>query len=259
VTQVRTSIVILAATLALTVFMTSLVLENRGGRANTARARIGGLDAIQNNQHLFPGRYGLTPQTAVTTPRADGAETKVNELLVQAQRFCDAGNLEGAAELLRAALKVDPDHVVVLDALGATCFALHQYAEAETLLRRVIEQRPDPDNLCRMRLGVAEMRQGKYGPALDNFKLVLQHDPTDGSVHFALACVFARLGETDRALYHLELAYAQMGPTVLAHISDPLLDSLRQTRKFQQIVDSARRQCRNTTVSATAPRVQPGK
>jgi len=240
--RMKTSIVILGVCLALTVFLTSLVLETKSSPSRQARIGISRLDAVLTNGDALIG------QTSPGTPASDGTvaprvllrESRGGELLAKAHHFRRSGNFSGAIELYKSVLEIEPRQAEALDALGSTCFSSQRYAEAETYMRSFIEVSPEPNCMGRMRLAVSQMRQSKYGPALDNLKIVLQDDPEDAGVHFALACVYSELTQTDRALYHLGRAHARMGTTILGHISDPHLDNLRRTKRFHRIVRSAR-------------------
>ncbi len=252
----RYGVAVLTATLALTVFVTSLVLETRQSGSARARVTVDSLDAVQNTSTGLLGIYGIA-RTRVGRDEPGHGEAQGNQaalLLQKAERFYSAGNLEGAAQLLRAVLDLDENDARALEALGTLCFARQNYADAEKYLRLLVQFAPDDDGLLRMRLGVAQLRQAKYGPALENFRIVLTHEPNDGAVHFALACVYARMLDEDRALYHLERARAALGALLLAQISDPHLDTLRHNPRFQRIVNAIRRQYAGTPgVAAPAP------
>jgi len=249
--HMRASIAILTATLALTVFLTSLLLETRDSKGHRANLRSESVDAVPASSRILLGQYEPTCRILKESAPGEAAASKTVKLLNEAQRFMTVGNLEGAAELLQAALKIDPEHPVALEAMGVACFARRQYAEAEEFLTRFIELDNEATPICRMRLGVAQMRQGKYEAALENLRIVHSHEPTDGAVQFALACVYSRLENEEKALHHLELAYAQFGYDLLAHISSPHLDNLRNTKKFQKILHSALLQYRQTTIASS--------
>lgn len=250
----KTNIPILAVTLALTVFLTSLVLETRDSASHRARVSRVEIDAMPAGGQLGLARDGFG-DGALGRPSDQPAGSRVDELLSEAKRFHDAGNIAGAMELLQAVLALDEDNVQALGAAGRTLFSQRQYAEAEPYLRRELQLAADTDCLLRMRLGVVQMRQHKYGPALENLKIVLQSEPDDGAVHFAIACIYADLEEESRALYHIERAKSQLGATLLAHISDPHLDNLRHLPRFQRIVSAVRQQHEYAPGASATPQV----
>lgn len=242
----RGSIPFLAVTLALTVFLTSLVLETRDNRGHRASIHFG---AANGTQVLLPRSASGSRLLDARTELA----SRSDELLGEAWRFYESGNYSGALELVRAAARTDPNNPTVLEALGTVHFSLQDYAEAEAYLTRLLEVKPEMDDVSRMRLAVSQMRQRKYPAALQHLKVVAARAPGDGAVNFALACVYASLHRTEAATDHLELAYAHMGFGLLAHISDPQLDSLRGAERFQAILRAARA----ATAVAQAPAARP--
>lgn len=251
--RMKTSIVILGVCLALTVFLTSLVLETKSSPSRQARIEIGRLDAVLTDSSALIEQTKAAPPDGAVAP-SPLPQSRSERLLAKAHHFRRCGNLSGAIKLYESVLEIEPAHAEALDALGGACFSSQRYPEAESHIRRFIEVSPEPDCMARMRLAVSQMRQSKHGPALDNLRIVLQDDPEDAGVHFALACVYSELTQTDRALYHLEKAHARMGATILAHISDPHLDNLRRAKRFHKIVRSARsRYSRGVVVSSRQP------
>ncbi|MBT3379909.1 MAG: tetratricopeptide repeat protein [Lentisphaerae bacterium] len=251
----KTSIAILGLCLALTVFLTSLVLETKSSPARQSRIDATHLDAVLTDGEALIDQLSAPASSpgSATAVRAV-PQSRSDELLAKGHHFRRCGNLSGAIELYESVLELEPAHAEALSALGVACFSSQRYAEAETHIRRLIEVSTTADCMVRMRLAVSQMRQAKYGPALDNLRIVLLDDPEDAGVHFALACVYSELTETNRGLYHLELAYARMGATILAHISDPHLNNLRRTKRFHRIVRSARsRYSRGAMVSSRQP------
>ena len=212
--------------------------SGHGSRANIAFPAKN-IDASLSYSALLDHNRGVSAAFAVLVDKNESG-TKGSDW----RHFWRAGNFEGAVELLRRALQAEPDNRETLRYLGSACFERRDYAASEKHLLRLIALEPEVDPLCRMRLGVAQMRQQKYGAALGNLKILLREDPRDGALHFALACVYSRLLNANRALYHLQMAYTNLGGSILSHISDPHLDSLRNNKKFLQIVRTARiQQC----------------
>lgn len=255
---VRGSIPFLAVTLALTVFLTSLVLESRDNRSHRANIHFGTSDTGPAGTQALLANSGLGPRLMSEPSRlaASLSSARADDLLAQAWSFYDSGNYQGALELVRVAARTDPVNPTVLEALGTVHFSLQDYPEAEAYLTRLLEAKPAMDDVSRMRLAVAQMRQRKYQPALQHLQAVADRAPGDGAVNFALACVFASLNRTEAALDCLDLAYAQLGFGLLAHISDPQLDSLRGSERFHAILRAAR--VGTTVADASSIRPQQG-
>lgn len=247
----RVTIPFLAVTLALTVFLTSLVLETRDSRGHRANTRFGTPDAVPAKSRVLFGQLGPGRQLLPTPPSGEEGETgrKLNTLLGQAWTFYEARNFQGALELVRAAAEIEPENPTVLEALGALHFALQEYPEAETHLAHLLKLKPDMDDVSRMRLAVAQMRQRKYEAAIEHLTAIRENVAEDGAVNFALACVYASLNRPESALDHLELAHSQLGYGLFSHISDPQLDSLRNTERFQALLRAARTPLPPTAVS----------
>lgn len=247
---------ILSATLALTVFLTSLVLEHQRqglGRGSISGSSGGVVAPLGVESALLPRPASLTGgERPAGEATADGGE--IETWLAQAWSFYEAGNRDGAVEILKAAHLRDPDHPLVLAAIGPFCFAAGRYAEAETYLLRQLARCP-ADTESRVRLGMSQLRQRKYGSALENMRAAMVREPEDGALHFALACIYSRLADIDRALTHLELAHRYLGVSLLAHVTVPDLEGLRDTPRYQAVLAAAVRQARErpATPPATAP------
>jgi len=251
--NVRRGVVILAISLALTVFLTSLVLETRDNAALYSVARRQGVDAIPS-----PGPFTID-DLAVGGVDSDH-DTKGSspaELVAEAHKLCQTGSPGAAADRYRDALALEPDNREALGALGMLCFSRGQYREAEAYIQRLVALKPVADHMWYGHLGVAQMRQGKCELALHNLQIVLQHEPDDGALHFALACIYAHLEATGKALDHLEMAHKQLGPELLGYISDHNLDSLRDHERFQQIVRAAVDQYPRRSTVSLADRPKP--
>ena len=257
--RMRTGIPILIATLALTVFLTSLVLETRDTNAARASITMGSLEGggASPSERVLMGPYQPQDEVLADLQEGEAGEARLRELLIQARRFANAGNLDGAAELFQAVLAAAPENAEALHALGAIHLVRQRYEEAESFLRRTIELEPEVDYMCRLRLGVAQMHQKKYGLAVENLKIALRVKPDDGATHFTLACIYSRLAEKKHALFHLEQAYAQLGYGILAHTSDPHLDNIRETEFFQRVIHAARVKYREAAAVAASPHDTP--
>lgn len=227
----RSHVGILAATLALTVFLTSLILEHPPVGMNRGTSLPGG-------DIEYPADPGLDVNI-YTLPEVLGAKGDAQGLVARGWRFYEAGNGDGAVELLKSALAADADDRSALAALGIVCYACRRYPEAEDYLTRLLARNKDADPGYRARLAMSQARQRKYGPALENLKAVLRQEPEGGGLHFVIGTIYSRLADRERALYHLERSYDQLGFALLAHVSDPNLDPVRNTPQFQRLVQRA--------------------
>jgi len=247
----RGSIAILGVCLALTVFFTSIVLETQQGESASPRVVRRAIDASPMSFNAPATPYlGGAPLVALSTAPG-AAQSDADELVTRAAAFYDAGNKHGAIELCRSALKRDPTDMDAKALLGCILFSDRQYEEAERCLSECAKADAGGSPLIRARLGVAQMRLGRYEPALENLRGVLREQPRDGALHFALACTHAKLGDQELALQHLRVASELLGGALLQHISDPQLDSLRESCAFQKIVRRAVRAHQHRAASAS--------
>ena len=177
------------------------------------------------------------------------------------------GKLEEAGESSRKAVEMDPDGFVARWTLGRIHFTNGDFAEAYELFRRVTELKPsffsgyvdlaqscdglgrveeartarkqvselmpnyllqNPDDArARMYYAVVLAEMNRKEEALREGTKALEVSPDDGMMLYNCACLYARLGETDKAIETLRRprakGYADDG--WLAH--DPDLDGLR--------------------------------
>lgn len=228
-TRMRKSMVTLVASLAIIVFLTSLIIETKEqclakGSLEPGRGANGVIESTETDRSSVTG----------AGPPAPGG-TRVPELMLRAEQFYLVGNLPGAADLLHGVLQRDPANTEALNSLGIIYFKLNQYRNAAEYLGRLLPLTPD-DDVARARLGVSQLRCGNYAEALKNLQIVLNQEPDDGALHFSVACAHAALGSRKPALEHLQLSANTLGVVLLSHISDPHLDLLRNEPQFQEIV-----------------------
>jgi adenylate cyclase len=177
------------------------------------------------------------------------------------------GKLEEAGEASRKAVELDPDGFVARWTLGRIHFTNGDFAKAYELFRRVTELKPsffsgyvdlaqscdglglveeartarrqvseimpnyllqNPDDArARMYYAVVLAEMNRKEEALREGTKALEVSPDDGMMLYNCACLYARLGETDKAIENLRAAkakgYADDG--WLAH--DPDLDGIR--------------------------------
>jgi protein O-mannosyl-transferase len=88
------------------------------------------------------------------------------------------GRYDEAIAQYRAGLRLDPDHFPTLVELGAALGAVSRYAEAETVLRRAVELRPDEPRIRRL-LAIALTREGLVEEAITQYSELVRVDPQD--------------------------------------------------------------------------------
>ncbi len=123
----------------------------------------------------------------------------------------------GAIADYRTALKSHPDHVVLMDNLGASLAEAGQFDDAAAVLRRAIQRYPDSRGV-RTTLGGVLMMTGDYAGALKEFETVRrisEANPDDEwklletRVAMTLAECYARLGRIEDARRELNRVVAK--------------------------------------------------
>jgi len=86
-------------------------------------------------------------------------------------------------------------------------------------------------------LGNAYTRAGRYEAGLDIDRKLILLKPENPIVHYNLACSLALLQRTDEALDELEVSF-KLGYREYNHIiSDPDIESLRDDKRFAELVE----------------------
>lgn len=235
-------IYLMGGILALTVFLSALILEGMYGMPqlvfppapipNHVRRRVATVPVEQVVQTEPPN------VTAGETAASD--EERIRKLLAGAERFFDGGNVDGARELYAAVLELDPENISALSGVGAADFMLGRFSDAERAFSQLLRHDIPDRALIRLALGAAKRRQGHFGPALGDVMIALAGRPEDPAVHMELAALYGVLGAPGRAVSHFERAYRLAGTDILSHISDPHLDPIRSNEIFRSILQQAR-------------------
>ncbi len=154
------------------------------------------------------------------------------------------GDFEKAYELFRRVTELKPSFFSGYVDLAQSCDGLGRTDEARTARKQVSELMPNyllqnPDDArARMYYAVVLAEMNRKEEALREGTKALEVSPDDGMMLYNCACLYARLGETDKAIETLRGAmtkgYADDG--WLAH--DPDLDLLRAHPAFIALMAS---------------------
>ena len=115
------------------------------------------------------------------------------------------GNFAAAAEAARRTLKLVPDHLPAMALAGAAAHALSADAEAETLLRQVLERSPGNVFIRRL-LAESLLRRGKAQQAIDVLAPALKAAPEDAIVLTLLAEAHFLRRDLPQATRYFEMA-----------------------------------------------------
>jgi adenylate cyclase len=158
--------------------------------------------------------------------------------------YCLAlGRYERAAELFERAAELQPEDFHSLSMLSNSYEALERQGAAETANRHAAERaervfQSQPENATAAVFAALTLaRQGAKARAKTLLELALATESNDPSIDYNAACAFARLGDKERAMAHLERAF----PIILFHKTwvreDPDLAPLHDLPMFQALLE----------------------
>jgi dienelactone hydrolase len=171
----------------------------------------------------------LAPYTSAN-PRDAEAQRHYARVLVQLQRFAAADSAYHRAWLL------DSTHPGLLSSLGQMRIGQQRWAEGADLLQRAIAAGVE-HSMIHGQLGWAQLHLGRNAEAARSYEraFALGIPPgrsTRGVAWYNLACAYARLGETDRALAALEQAFSEGVTERRTYEQDADLAPLRGNARF---------------------------
>ena len=146
---------------------------------------------------LLQGDLKAAEQAFLTVTRLDPgfADGWVNVARARVRE----GNTEGAQEVLRKALEVDPDLAKSHYFYGLTLKTQGKYDEALAHFRRALAQYPR-DRVVRNQAAAASLfLKRQYAEAVKEFLQVLEVDPEDLQAHYNLMLCYRGLGRKDLA------------------------------------------------------------
>ncbi len=147
------------------------------GIGEVQRQRLEALGYVTNSK-----RTARDPLASLPDPKDGVREFGMRQLAKnignRARARLQEGNVEEGIELLRKAVAVDPKLKGVRVILGAVLLTIGEYAEAEEIYRRLVEE--DSQTVEHLSsLGVALANQGRTGEAIALFEACARRDPND--------------------------------------------------------------------------------
>lgn len=178
-----------------------LVLSGMWSACSAPQKTAGGVFAPVSTD----GEYGSSQHS----PKADSlAMTRV---FIDACRARSLGDDEGAVELFREVLQIDPLNDAALFELGKIYFEYGKLDDARELLRLATEQ--DPANTYYLETyGSALLYLAQYREAIEIYQQLLHIRPDDMDAAFQLAFSFERAGSIEESLSYLRQMEQQFGP-----------------------------------------------
>ncbi len=157
-------------------------------------------------------------------------------------RFAE-GKLEEAARLFEEACRVNPDDFQSPSLLGGVYDGLGRPADAKEAYRRALllsekHLQLHPDDARAVYMGAAALSQlGDRPGSTEWADRALAMDPEDAGVLYNVACVYALLGEAEKAMITLEKSVdCGMGQREWVE-NDPDLASLRDHPRFKALLE----------------------
>lgn len=115
----------------------------------------------------------------------------------------------------------------------------HEHAEAAAAYGEYVKTHPD-DAVAYMRLGLSQARLKKPREAEANLKKAISLGADTPNDQYNVACGYAVMGSTDKALDALERAVGAGFNNKQLLASDPDLESLRKTKRFEALLEKLR-------------------
>ena len=209
-------------------------------------ARAGKLDAeqflraatkLKPTAHVEQGqaRAWLSLAQVVENTKPDEAITAYQEVarlqpkdpephLYAGQLLEKQGNLDGAEQNYKQALALDAKSADALTGLVNVYTRGKRYSEAEDLLRRLAQLRPE-DTVARVQLGRVLAAGGKKDEAIVELEAVAKQAPNDLTVQRDLADLYAETGKNDlaEARYRTLLSGGSKDPELFYALGKALL------------------------------------
>jgi tetratricopeptide (TPR) repeat protein len=185
---------------------------------SSLRARLEALEARKvpytpEELALFkkPSEISSVVKAAVPEQTARELPAAATQLLAEAQRANTTGRFDEAEKKYLEVLRFDDKNITTLDRLAAAQLAQGRPKDAETTLRRALDQSPnDPRTLLLM--GESKFDQDKYDEALDYLSRSAQVDPQNSETQNYLGITLSQKGQRAAAETALRKAI-QISPT----------------------------------------------
>jgi eukaryotic-like serine/threonine-protein kinase len=147
--------------------------------------------------------------------------------------FYFARDLEGAIRRFRKALELDERFIPAHGWLGMALGQQHRYAEAKDAITRALEVDHIP--ILSAMLAHTHAISGDWEQALELLEALLAERQRRYISPYDIAVVYAGLGDTPKAMEHLEEALEDHSAWMVFLNVDPRLDGLRAEPRFKEI------------------------
>jgi tetratricopeptide (TPR) repeat protein len=168
------------------------------------------------------------------------------------------GNLEGAIELYRSALRLRSNSAQLENSLGFTLTRIGRPEEGVQHIERAIRLRPD-FTAASLNLASALRRLGRNEEAIRHIKYVLSVEPNNAEAHSNFGNLLIQMGDLEQGIRELQLAVAQKpeDPSILNNLGIALMQGGRTSEAIEHLQYAVRQkpdyyQARNSLGQALA-------
>jgi len=129
----------------------------------------------------------------------------IPDLILRANRLLDEGDSTTSLELLRQAVARQPSNVAALELMAEAAQRGGHWQEAEYALKSALGMQPGNVGL-QLRLGEVYIAKNELSAARDVFRAITETSPHSDRGWASIGLLEARIGNSDRALAHLDRA-----------------------------------------------------
>ncbi|MEE4272353.1 MAG: tetratricopeptide repeat protein [Thermoanaerobaculales bacterium] len=170
------------------------------GRLIPLKAQIlRGLDRGQEADDLLRTYGGSFSSTSYAE------HMSIPDLILRANRLLEDGDTGTSLELLRQAVARQPSNVAALELMAEAAQRSGHWDEAEFALKSALSLQPDNVGL-QLRLGEVYIAENQLSAARDVFREITERSPHSDRGWASLGLLEASLGNSERALAHLDRA-----------------------------------------------------
>jgi tetratricopeptide (TPR) repeat protein len=150
--------------------------------------------------------------------------------------FEDMKEYDSAVVYFKLAIREDPKFVPGYTNIGQAYMSLEQYDSAEVYLKKAVQLDPKgyaPEH----NLGLLYHMMRQYDQAITHLLKAIENDPTKEKAYYQLASSYALANKSTEAVRYLQMAIDKGYKNYKSWPEDPDLDSLKNVKAFQDLLD----------------------
>jgi tetratricopeptide (TPR) repeat protein len=161
------------------------------------------------------------------------SQQSITDMLAEAIRYHQSGNLVNAGSLYKKILKDDPEHADALHLLGVISYQTDNNQRAVEYIERAITKNPSA-SFYHNNLGNALMNLNELDKAIQCFKEALRLNPDNVEACNNLGNAFRKMGSREKALEHYTKAI-DIKPDYIGAINN-LANLLKEQGKIEEAI-----------------------